>query len=257
MNYEQDACWDSPSNQDILYSDLMGSEWEYPERVLRWDKNTVYNQGLDPYTKMACGSYWIMHWVNIYNLTDWEKEQDPIELWKLFVKAYKTDSYDPVVKGTSLQNQVDFATKQKHIAGYVRINKLDKNEYKKNLSEWRVIYTGSSNINWKKTRDSKDKFAVIEKGAGHIVLIRGYWPKGLVIRNSYWPNYMDDWDFYLRWEDIGALFSCYVLIDYKDNLRESLKNRILTIQREKAKTMVYEVRVNPETGKKVLKRRPK
>jgi hypothetical protein len=61
----------------------------------------------------------------------------------------------------------------------------------------------------------------------------------------------------LKWEDIGALFSCYVLVDYKDNLRKSLKNRILAIQKEKAKTKVYEVRVNPETGKKVLKRRPK
>lgn len=258
MNYEQDACRDSPSNQDIMYSDLMGSEERnLPERVLRWDKNTVFNQWLDPFTKMACGSYWIMHGVNIYNTIDSETEQDPKELRNQFVKAHKTDSYDPVVKGSSLQAQVDFARKQNHIAGYVRINKLDKLEYMQNLFEWRLIYTGSSNINWRKTRDSKDKFAVIEKGAGHIVLIRGYWPKGLVIRNSYWPDYMDDGDFYLRWEDIGALFSCYALIDYKDKSRDKLKKIILARQKKLAETHVREVRFDPTRGKKVLKRRPK
>jgi len=36
MNYEQDACWDTPSDKDILYSELMGAETQktFPERVI-------------------------------------------------------------------------------------------------------------------------------------------------------------------------------------------------------------------------------
>lgn len=244
MNYEQDACWDTPSDKDILYSELMGAETQktFPERGIWWNDNTVYNQWLEPFTKMACGSYWTIHGVNIYNKLDGEYEIDPKDHRALFVKAYKTDSYDPVVKGSSLQNQVDFARKLNHIAGYTRIDKLKKEDYMENLAEWRCILTGSSNINWKKTRDSADKFAVIEKWAGHIVLIRGYWPKGLVCRNSYWHNYMDDGDFYIRREDIGALFSCYALVDYKDPLFESLLKRIQAKNKKKAETHWYGVK---------------
>jgi len=260
MDFEQDACRDSPSNQDILYSDLMGADEpiKYPERVLRWSANTVYNQGLDKFTKMACGAYGIIHWTNIHNLMDGSTatEIDPKTHWKLFVDAHKTDSYDPVTQGSSLQAQVDFAKKSKHIEGYVKLNKRNKDEYIQNLVNQRCIYTWSSNIDRRKTRDSSDKFAVIWPWAGHIVLIRWYWPKGLVIRNSYWPNYMDDWDFYLRWEDLWALFSCYALIDAKDSLLESLKKKIIARQRALSETKVYEVRVN-ENGKKQLKWRPK
>jgi ribosomal protein L34 len=39
----------------------------------------------------------------------------------------------------------------------------------------------------------------------------------------------------------------------KSNILDRVRRNVL----KKKETMVYEVRVNPETGKKVLKRRPK
>lgn len=217
MEYEVNACRDSPKNTDYLYSDLMWEDIAIPERVF-WDWPVIQNQWADPITKMACWSFGIVHWTNIHNRLAKEGTQLDGKDYRVkkFVKTYKNDSYDPIVEWSSLQTQIDFAKKEKLLAWYVRLNKKNKDEYQTNLAQQRMIYTGSSNIDWKKTRDSDDKYAVIGKGAGHIFVIVGYWKKGLICQNSYWPKYMDGWYFYIHWEDIWALFSCYAMIDYRE-----------------------------------------
>jgi len=45
------------------------------------------------------------------------------------------------------------------------LDKKNKEEFQINITKKRCLYTGSTNINRAKTRDSKDKYAVIGKGA--------------------------------------------------------------------------------------------
>lgn len=216
MDYEVNACRDSPQATDYHYGDLMGEDIAIPERVfLSWP--TIQNQWADPITKMACWSYGIIHWTNIHNWSE-GKQYDAKDYWKSFVKAHKREDYDPITRWSSLQAQLDFSKSKDWglLSWYVKLDKKNKSEYQINLAKNRCVYTGSSNIDRKKTRDSEDKYAVIGKGAGHIFVIVWYWKKGLICQNSYWPKYMDNWYFYIHWEDIWALFSCYAMIDKKD-----------------------------------------
>lgn len=238
MEYEVQACRDSPKATDYKYADLMWEDIQIPERVFRsWP--TIQNQGADPITKMACGSYGIVHWTNIHNWLDKSgKQYDAKEYWKKFVEKHKNDEYNPITQGSSLQAQLDFARakEQKMISGYVRLDKKNKEEYQINLAKKRCVYTWSMHIDRKKTRDSKDKFAVIGKGAWHIFVIVGYWKKWFVCQNSYWPTYMDDWYFYLYYEDLDALFSCYSMIDYKDYRTMDQWRQLLKERAESKKT---------------------
>lgn len=216
MVYEVNACRDAPDDNDILFWAVADTERIVPERVF-YKTATIYNQWAQPTTKMGCWSYGMVHCTNTVNDIDIRgKQYEPIEYRLWFVDTYETANYNPIVKGSSLQDQLNYARKQQLIEWYVKLDKLNKEEYQTNLAEKRVLYTWSSNINWKKTRDSKDKYAVVEKWAGHIFAITGYGKKWLVCLNSYWPNYMDWGYFYIRWEDIGCLFSVYALVDHKD-----------------------------------------
>lgn len=219
MEYEVNACWDSPKATDYKYGDLMGEDIAIPERVfLSWPK--IQNQWADPITRMACGSYGIIHWTNIHNRVSNSGKQYDAKDYRVnkFVPKHKYDGYDPITQGSSIQTQLDFSRQkeQQLLSGYVSVNKKKKEEFQINLTKQRCIYTGSTNINWGKTRDSDDKYAVIGKWAGHIFIIVGFGRKWRVCQNSYWPDYMDGWYFYIHYEDTEALFSCYAMIDYKD-----------------------------------------
>ena len=216
MEYEVNACRDAPDERDILYWSVAKETVTVPERVFR-PVPLIHNQWLDPLTKMACWQYGMIHGVNTMNdiNNEWV-QRDPKPNWLTFVNAHKTPRYNPIEKWSSLQDNLNFTTSLWAIEWYVKIDKLNKEEYQLNLAKKRCLYTGSSNIDWRKTRDSDDKYAVIGKGAGHIFAIVWYGKKWLVCVNSYWPDYMDDGYFYIHREDIGALFSCYALIDAKD-----------------------------------------
>jgi len=221
MDYHVIPRWarDAPSDKDLLYSELWGDDitTELPERVFLAEGVKIYNQWAKKYTRMACGSYWLVHGTNIHNHLNVEgSEMDPYNHWGAFVNAHKKPWYDPITMGSSLQDQLNFGILQGLIKAYTRLEKTKKQEYQINLANKRCVYSGSSNIDREKTKKSKDKFAVIWPGAGHIFLICGYGPKGLVCMNSYWPLYMDNWFFYVRREDTHALFSCYSLFDQKD-----------------------------------------
>lgn len=216
MTYEVNACRDAPDDNDILFWAVAETK-VVPERVF-YPTKTIYNQWLKPTTKMACWSYGMVHCTNTINELDMRgKQYNPLEYRLWFVDTYETATYNPIVKGSSLQDQLNYARKQQLIEWYVRLDKLSKEEYQTNLAEKRVLYTGSSKINWKKTRDSTDKYAVLtDSWAWHIFAITGYWKKWLVCLNSYWPDYMDWWYFYIKRDDIGCLFSVYALVDYTD-----------------------------------------
>ena len=106
----------------------------------------------------------MIHAVNTVN--DVHIESKPIvakDYWiNKFVKRYNRDGYNPIEMGSSLQDQLRLANHEELIDGYARLDKV-KESYQLALANTRIIYTGSSNINWAKTRDSKDKYAVVGK----------------------------------------------------------------------------------------------
>lgn len=58
-----------------------------------------------------------------------------------------------------MQSQLDFATKKLWINGYYKVATVE--EMKEAINKRNFIYTGSKKIDWKKTRDSKDKVVVV------------------------------------------------------------------------------------------------
>jgi hypothetical protein len=126
------------------------------------------------------------------------------------------------------------------------------NNIKTALSKGHFIYTGSKKIDWKKTRASKDKVAVIGIGSPHIIMGGGYNDKYLFIQQSSGDTGYDKGWMYLKWEDLGSLFSVYGIIDRA--MPKTLK-KIADLIAEKKKNAVYEVR--PLNGRNVLRRRPK
>lgn len=75
---------------------------------------------------------------------------------------------NPLKDGSYLQHQVNFAMKQKHIAGYAKVPKTPE-RFKEALKNNNPIYTGTNSINWSETR--KDNKAHIGRGSGHAFMI--------------------------------------------------------------------------------------
>lgn len=241
------ACRDAPDARDYTADDVyFWSEKTLPEIVDHRRVGTVYNQFLNPDTKMACWSYWIIHADNVNELLDWKQEVNPRGHWLEFVRVHKTPSYDPIVKGSSLQDQLNFAQKTEVTWGYYKVT--TKEQIMGWLAQWCMFYTGSSKVDREATKRSPGNVMVISKWPAHIVCGVWYDKEWIFIRNSGALKHMK-----LRWEDLWAMFSMYMIVPKtKANILDKVRNNIL----KKKETMVYEVRVN-ERGNKQLKWRPK
>jgi hypothetical protein len=104
----------------------------------------------------------MIHAVNTVNEVNIESKPLVAKDYRInkFVSRYKREDYNPIEMGSSLQYQLRLANHEELIDGYARLDK-EKESYQLALANTRIIYTGSKNINRAKTRDSKDKFAVI------------------------------------------------------------------------------------------------
>lgn len=249
---EIDACWDEPSGTDVTFWELFGSNFLFNDTVDNRTNTKIYNQHDQYETRMACGSYGIQHCINICNYHTWGSIDDPQYLWEKFCKSHKTKEYDPYSQGSSLQDQQNYARRLWMIDAYYKIPKTDIEQACQkmctSISQWELIYTGSKNINRKKTKESKDKVIVIGAWPAHIFMIDGYdYPnKFFRVRNSDWKHYK------LKFDDIGSLFTIYGVIDKASTY---WKDKIRAIVNQKKKNYVYEVR--PLNGRQVLKWRPK
>ena len=63
---EQNACFDSPSSLDFVYEQVFGTQKETPEAV-EYIPKTIFNQGAEHITRMACTRYGLIHVVNAQN----------------------------------------------------------------------------------------------------------------------------------------------------------------------------------------------
>lgn len=202
------ACWDEPKETDYIREDIyFGTTTPVIREIVDHRRIwTVYNQFINNDTKMACGSYWVIHADNVNELLVWGKEVNPRWHWLEFVRVYKTNKYDPIVKGSKLQDQMDFATNAKVIWGYYRV--FTKEEIMEWMSKGFMWYTGSTNINREWTKHSPDNVCVIKSGSpAHIVCFVGYDKDYLYIRNSWALKHMK-----LKRDDIDQLFSIYMIV---------------------------------------------
>lgn len=220
---EINACWDEPSDKDFIREDVyFGTTTPTIKPIVDhrhiW---TVYNQFINDDTKMACGSYWVIHADNINELLWWGKEVNPRGHWLEFVRAHKTPRYDPIVKGSSLQAQLEFAVKTLVTGGYYKVS--TKQEIMEWISKGYMGYTGSSNIDREGTKKSPDNVCVIKSGSpAHIVCFIGYDQEYLYIRNSWALKHMK-----LKREDIDQLFSIYIIVPkIESNVLQRAKARM-------------------------------
>ena len=254
---EQDATRDEPSPLDLTRDELFGGDFSLPKPmptiVDHRPKATIYSQGLLAESHMACWSYGMRHIINLIERLAGDKDEiNPIDDWRLFYPAHKTKDYNPLEKWSSMQAQLDFATKKWRINGYYKVTTVQ--EMKEAINKHNFIYTGSKKIDRKKTRDSKDKVVVVGEWPWHIIELDGFddEKKLFYMRNSYGRKAYDNGYMYLKYEDIGCLFSMYAVIDKHDG---TLKDRIKARIAKKKETMRYGVKI--VNGKKKLGRRPK
>lgn len=216
------ACRDLPDARDYTAEDVyFGTDKSLPEVVDHRQIGTVYNQFVNNDTKMACGSYWVIHADNVTELLDGQKEINPRWHRLEFVRSYKTPKYDPIVKGSSLQDQLKFAEKIGVTWGYYAVK--TKQEIMEWLARGCMFYTGSSKVDREATKKSKDNVMVISKWPAHIVCGIGYDEEGIFIRNSGALKHMK-----LRWEDLWAMFSMYMIVPKtKSNILDRVRRNVL------------------------------
>ncbi len=222
---EQNAWFDLPSEGDRLYWALAWAEkpLTIPKYVDLSPWLVLQDQGIKhtPSTGMACGNYWFVHATNCNNLHDnGGKQIDAFERWVRFLSIYEpiynAEWVDPIKEGTAKQHHMDLGKKDKLILWYLRLTNTD--EYEENLSRKRNLYTGSKWIDWKKTRESKDKIAVMWAWAAHLFFICWFDHEKRLLKcgNSTALKYYDEGYFYLRYEDIGCLYTVHALLDFDD-----------------------------------------
>ena len=176
-----------------------------------------------PSTKMACGSYAMAHCIN-QSIEKLMHELKGNALWAEFVDyfkwSYADKGVDPVKDGSWLQDQIWFARERNHIAGWIQVTTTK--HLKENIYRGRPIITGSKYINWKKTRESADKVAVVENTvqSGHFFAIVGWDGDKLICMNSYGKDAYDKGFFYIDMDDWYSLYTMYAIIFDDDTIQK-------------------------------------
>lgn len=241
---ETNACRDNPSELDITRDELFWADTVELQKAVdhrkRW---TVYSQWIYDFTKMACWTYGSRHCTNLQSVLEWWFEHDPAPTWKRFVKAYATPTYDPITQGSSLQNQVDYSQKRWICAWYYVIKKNDETikNMKQAINSHHFILTGTTNCNRAKTKASKDKVMVMTGWPWHIIAIDWYDDDKelFFVKNSSGRWAYDNGYIYLRYADVGKMFSIYAMIPKSRTELEILLRQKVA---QKKENFVLEVR---------------
>ncbi len=243
-NMETNACWDDPSELDITKEELFWSDTKVlPKIVDHRSRGTVYSQRVYDFTKMACGTYGSRHISNLQTVLEWWPERDPAPTRRKFVRVYKTPTYDPIVKGSSLQDQVQFSQKQWNTAWYYVIKKNDDTikNMKQAIDSHHFILTGTTNCSRVETKKSKDKIMVMTSWPWHIVAIIWYDDDKQLffVRNSSGRAVYDNGHIYLKYADVSKMFSFYAMIPKSRTELQILMNQKVAKKKE---WFVHEVR---------------
>lgn len=254
---ELNACRDDPSELDITKEELFWADTQdLPKIVDHRNRWTVYSQRVYDFTHMACWMYGSRHVSNLQSVLEWWFEHDPAPTRRKFVRVYKTPSYDPIKKWSSLQDQVDYSQKNWITAWYYVIKKNDEavKNMKQAIASHHFVLTGTTNCSRVKTKASKDKVMVMEWWPWHIIAVIGYDDDKqlFTVRNSSGRSVYDNWHIYLKYSDVWKMFSIYAMIPKSRTELELLMRQKVAKKKE---NYVQEARV--VNGMSVYKWRPK
>lgn len=240
------AWFDLPSKRDFtaeMVSPFFGGAESSPFKVI-WQGLQIQNQWLKSITKMACGSFQIVHATNAMNIEEWLLLRISGERhWLQFVEEYaakylKDYGKDPLEYGSILQDQLAFGRASGYIDSYYKVRGVDQMESA--IDRNQVISTGSNKISRKSTAKSPFYAVRTKNGSGHLFCIVGYNKinRYFIAVNSYGTEKYDNWLFYIPYDMIDVLYSTYALVDKKD-VRN--KNRfLLELQASKVQLQISE-----------------
>ena len=219
---EKDYCIDVPDERDFDYEVL----WEMKElpKKIKLIAKVIQNQKLDWWIYW-CVYYGWSSWSNITN--DYAKNTQEISWRDLCKKAVDLGYLDPE-SWSILINWWKLLKSEKYIEWYFKVSWIEN--MKQALSNNRILHTWSNKIAWKKMW--ADNIAVRGTSYGHCFIIIGYdddsWV--FIVQNSYWSDFEDKGYFYIKYEDIDILFTCYTfevdqknILLYKQKIMENIK----------------------------------
>lgn len=226
------ACYDEPKSLDYKFEDVFQ---EMLGGMLPTEVNlisaSIQNQWLqrNPSTAYACTCFGLSHNIDIEAQSDITKGED---LW-----AQALQRWASLTEGWYLQKALDMGRELGYVIWYSIVSWL--NQIKTALNNSQVIYTGSNQIDWKATI-SNGNIVIVGNSYGHCFTIQGYddTKQLLICRNSYWPDYMDNGLFYIRYSDIWCLFTTYAVTDkqnaqtilnFKQKLMEQNTQRLIDL----------------------------
>lgn len=149
----------------------------------------------------------------------------PYDPWTRWDQAKERGASD--TKWWSLQGALQLLKDMGDIVGYARIATAGQSSWKilvAVLATNKTIATGSRRGNW--SHIGKEPFLYSEKqtDSGHIWAIVGYDldKRHFICRNQWTKNWGDQGHFYLSFDDVGLLYSTYIVLDPSD--ASALKN---------------------------------
>lgn len=234
MNEILNSAFDSNDERDYKYNELFWNEIEIPDFILL--DNWIIQDQNKAWYPMWCVYFSSSEVDNYCNSRD--KIIDRTLWWELCDKSttWSETEWDYVVNWPKLLKELWL------IKWYI----LVKDDLIKALSNWNPIHTWCNRINWKKTKENN--IAIIEDWAWHSFHIIGYnrtwsmvneWnhtiPNNVFIcKNS--SNSYDNGFFYIKFDDISALYEARYIFTNDTTLIDNYKNKIMeNIKLESAK----------------------
>lgn len=210
---EENNCYDMPDNRDYPFDEYIEfAEWIEKKRP--YNDLIVYNQWATP----ACTRYALMHIVNAQNIIEYK------ENWQIY------EQIDPITIRTnwnkikSLQSALSEVRRLWLIEWSAKIFYKNETELlqsmKKAIDMWMYIYTGSSNGDWAKIKQTGIYTIRTDwKFVWHAWDIIDYDDTKQAFKciNSYWNKRWLKWYFRLPYPMITKIYSKYPIIDKDDS----------------------------------------
>lgn len=202
------TCRDSPKDTDRQYSKILEWEDDLPDKVFY--KAPIENQFINrnPKTNKWCTRFAMSYIINALNILEWSDVRTTGEQLRYNKKDRDYNKWD------TLQSALDEARELWYIEWYSKVQ-WDY-QLKKALSEWKLIYTGSSRCSWALTNKDKVFTPINYEWLWHWFNMCWYDELYYYWANSFWKNRWDNWFFKIKHEDIKYLFTTYAIMDKKD-----------------------------------------
>lgn len=182
-----------------------------------YNNTPILNQSLDPITANGCGAFSqckVLNEMNYIEGTYNLNKANPVNFWKRTVENY----WWSYTRWSTLAWNINNAKKSWFISGYYSCQTVA--DMKTALDNWHIIVTGSARVDWREVFYSNNYVLSFTSSPEYYHLFCIVWydddKKLFTIANSRWENRLDNWLCYIRYADIGYLYTRIACIDTKD-----------------------------------------